>query len=259
MSFKQWQSKGYGSHSIIANPLFVDPLNGDFSVKENSPALKLGFKNFAMDVFGHEMTKIGPFGKEFKNAITVVLTADKRGSVLRYTLDGSTPTVNSTLYTSPFEIHKTSSVKAATFNSQHKQVGYIAEDIFTKVAKVNYPSWFQTLIDGEWKGSKVVTTKKALKKEIMGAILINIAEDPDLIDASGGYSSGCFIQAINKEKGKRWFKAGFTPRMTIQAINGKKITTIKELEKAFQKYRGEKIKVKVVVGYATKILKKNLP
>jgi len=31
---------------------FINPAEGDFRVKEGSPALKLGFKNFAMDQFG---------------------------------------------------------------------------------------------------------------------------------------------------------------------------------------------------------------
>ena len=32
--------------------MYVDPANGDFRVKDESPALKLGFKNFPMDQFG---------------------------------------------------------------------------------------------------------------------------------------------------------------------------------------------------------------
>ena len=32
--------------------MYVDPENGDFRVKEDSPAIKLGFKNFPMDQFG---------------------------------------------------------------------------------------------------------------------------------------------------------------------------------------------------------------
>jgi hypothetical protein len=32
--------------------MFIDPANGDFRVREDSPALKLGFKNFPMDRFG---------------------------------------------------------------------------------------------------------------------------------------------------------------------------------------------------------------
>jgi S1-C subfamily serine protease len=39
-------------HSIEADAMFVDPAKGDYRVKEGSPALKLGFKNFPMDQFG---------------------------------------------------------------------------------------------------------------------------------------------------------------------------------------------------------------
>ncbi len=43
---------GWDEHSIVADPLFVNPQNGDFSVKEGSPAFEIGFKNFPMDQFG---------------------------------------------------------------------------------------------------------------------------------------------------------------------------------------------------------------
>jgi hypothetical protein len=33
-------------------PIFVDPATGDYSVKGDSPALELGFRNFPMDRFG---------------------------------------------------------------------------------------------------------------------------------------------------------------------------------------------------------------
>ena len=39
-------------HSLLADAMFVDPANGDFRVKDGSPALKLGFVNFPMDQFG---------------------------------------------------------------------------------------------------------------------------------------------------------------------------------------------------------------
>jgi hypothetical protein len=39
-------------HSIFGNPRFKDPENLDFSVADNSPALKIGFKNFSMNQFG---------------------------------------------------------------------------------------------------------------------------------------------------------------------------------------------------------------
>ena len=38
--------------SLAADAMFIDPENGDYRVKPDSPALKLGFENFPMDQFG---------------------------------------------------------------------------------------------------------------------------------------------------------------------------------------------------------------
>jgi len=51
-TLKEWQDLGFDRHSVFADPMFVDPKNGDYRVKPESPALKLGFKNFDMDRFG---------------------------------------------------------------------------------------------------------------------------------------------------------------------------------------------------------------
>ena len=42
----QWQEQGFDEHSVNADPMFVDPANGDYRVQPESPALKLGFENF---------------------------------------------------------------------------------------------------------------------------------------------------------------------------------------------------------------------
>jgi PDZ domain len=49
---KASQQLGWDEHSVLGDPMYVDPASGDFRVKESSPALKLGFKNFPMDQFG---------------------------------------------------------------------------------------------------------------------------------------------------------------------------------------------------------------
>lgn len=46
------KESGYDTHSIEADALFVDPAAGDYRVRDGSPALKLGFRNFPMDRFG---------------------------------------------------------------------------------------------------------------------------------------------------------------------------------------------------------------
>ncbi|MCO8124878.1 right-handed parallel beta-helix repeat-containing protein [Stieleria sp. TO1_6] len=43
---------GWDIHSIVADPKFVDPENGDFRVQPGSPAFDIGFQNFPMDQFG---------------------------------------------------------------------------------------------------------------------------------------------------------------------------------------------------------------
>ncbi|MBT4821020.1 MAG: signaling protein [Lentisphaerae bacterium] len=43
---------GWDVTSVEADPLFVDPTDGDFRVRKGSPALDIGFVNFPMDQFG---------------------------------------------------------------------------------------------------------------------------------------------------------------------------------------------------------------
>jgi len=48
----EWRKQGFDQHSVYADPLFEDPENGDYRVKSDSPALKVGFKNFEMGAWG---------------------------------------------------------------------------------------------------------------------------------------------------------------------------------------------------------------
>jgi len=49
---------GCDAHSLVGDPLFVDPAGGDYRVQDGSPALKLGFENFAMDQFGVQKAEL---------------------------------------------------------------------------------------------------------------------------------------------------------------------------------------------------------
>jgi hypothetical protein len=54
---------GRDEHSLTGDALFVDAANGDYRVKPGSPALKLGFQNFAMDQFGVSSPRLRAIAK----------------------------------------------------------------------------------------------------------------------------------------------------------------------------------------------------
>ena len=52
MGWEDWKVLGNDQHSIIADPGFKDPSNGDFTLPDDSPALKIGFKPFPLGQAG---------------------------------------------------------------------------------------------------------------------------------------------------------------------------------------------------------------
>ena len=49
---KKARREGIDAHSVVADPLFIDPANGDFRLQPESPALKLGFTPIDMSQIG---------------------------------------------------------------------------------------------------------------------------------------------------------------------------------------------------------------
>ena len=72
-------------------------------------------------------TPESPTATEFGTSASVTLTCATNGATIYYTLDGSTPTTSSTLYSGPIALTKTTMVKARAFKS-----GYASSDVFTR-------------------------------------------------------------------------------------------------------------------------------
>ncbi len=71
-------------NSIYGNPDFTNPASGDFSISPNSPALKIGFKNFRTDQFGVQKSTLKKIAKQSEIPTLIFLdNADnKSGTIL---------------------------------------------------------------------------------------------------------------------------------------------------------------------------------
>jgi len=70
-----WREAGEGAHSIVADPLFVNPKNDDYRLKPESPALKLGFKPIPVG-------KIGPYADALRASWPIVEVPGERERAL---------------------------------------------------------------------------------------------------------------------------------------------------------------------------------
>jgi parallel beta-helix repeat protein len=53
ITFSDWQkATGFDSHSVVADPMFVDPAHDDYRLRPESPAIRLGFVPINLDAIG---------------------------------------------------------------------------------------------------------------------------------------------------------------------------------------------------------------
>ncbi|MBI2300538.1 MAG: right-handed parallel beta-helix repeat-containing protein, partial [Armatimonadetes bacterium] len=65
LTWDEWRQTGQDAHSLVADPLFIDPEHHDYRLRADSPALKLGFKPTPFD-------QIGPYQDELRASWPVV-------------------------------------------------------------------------------------------------------------------------------------------------------------------------------------------
>jgi hypothetical protein len=88
---KAWdaaKANGTDAHSMAGDPLFKDPLKGDYTVMAGSPALQLGFVNFPMDAFGVVSPALK--SKAERVPLPVVMTASAQVAITEITWLGAT-------------------------------------------------------------------------------------------------------------------------------------------------------------------------
>jgi hypothetical protein len=99
---------------------------------------------------------ISPSGGTFTSSAVVTISSSVSGATIRYTLDGSDPTLNSTAYSSALTITSSMTVKAAAFSGTAS--GPVASAVFTIVApgSVSSPVAYWKLDEGS--GNTAVNT-----------------------------------------------------------------------------------------------------
>ncbi|OOG19681.1 hypothetical protein BWD42_07165 [Sphingobacterium sp. CZ-UAM] len=239
-----WIESGYDAHSVFTDPLFRDPVNGDYSVKRGSPAEHIGFENFPMDDFGHTMSRIVPFEGSFSKMLKVTLLPDRRGGQMYYTLDGSQPTLSSLRSTDgKLTIRESTVVRMQTFKNG-SPIGFECRAAFNKTATVTHPSWFDAIVRN--KPVMHVKGKKNEQKMLWQGALLTEINDGDMVDATGGFTEGVFVKDVPKDARAASF--GLKSSDIIIAIAQFKTTKLADFENKQKALKG-KIKLTVLRGY----------
>ncbi len=248
LTWEEWQSLGYDQQSIFAAPLFVDPLLDDYRIRPNSPAHKLGFRNFSMDDFGHLQTRIYPNGGMFDGPVSVRLTADARGGTVRYTLDGSEPAPDSKVYDGPFTIEESTIIKAGTFENGVKK-GFTSHAGFSIAKSVDRPSWLAALMGAE-SPTLPASNATSVAPEVMwlGATVASIT-DPDLIDALGGQTEGALLK--NVPVASPAYEMGLRTYDAIISYGNRRIVTLSDFQSAMADGAKDEVFVTIDRGYQT--------
>ncbi len=166
---------GWDEHSIVADPQFIDPTNGDFRVKEGSPAFKIGFKNFPMDQFGVKKASLKKIAKTpIIPALGVSEELKKKNKskkkVEEKTWMGASISSLSGMEFSAYGVAKEDggvALKKVPKNSQAAQIGFVEEDLILSVngRKVANENQFIKLMNGIKSGLvkfKVVREQKEI-------------------------------------------------------------------------------------------------
>jgi len=125
--FKEMRPKGVDTHSLEADPMFAASESDLFAFSINSPAKRLGispvdistaglYPELRKVMFGERIyTRIMPESCLVCKPLNVTISASDKSAKIRYTLDGSEPTMDSEPYTKPILLKTGAFVRARSF------------------------------------------------------------------------------------------------------------------------------------------------
>ena len=165
-SMQKYAQYGTDAHSIVGDPMFVDASNGDFRVKEESPAWSIGFHNFDMDAFGVMSRRLKAIAK------TPVIPALKMSALVQDEIEeiewnGAVlyPVSGNVLSAFGISLAETAlAVKSIALGSEAERMGLQVKDLLWKINGVRIKD-----ISGLSKyqpGSSMVVVRNQKKQEL---------------------------------------------------------------------------------------------
>lgn len=124
-----------GSEPNSASPLYAGPVHLAVSSTLKAKAFKQGWISSSTASADYVLTSIAPPqidppGGNYTSAQTVTVTCATAGAEIRYTLDGSDPNENSSLYTAPLTVAASMVMKARAFLAG-KNPSEVTQAVFT--------------------------------------------------------------------------------------------------------------------------------
>jgi hypothetical protein len=112
-----------GSTPTSSSPTYAYPFTLTSSATVNAKAFKTGMADSNVATVSYQVVQkvatpiISPGSMNFTSYVTVAMRCATSGATIRYTTNGADPTASSAIYSAPFKVLKTTTLKARAFKS----------------------------------------------------------------------------------------------------------------------------------------------
>ena len=141
-----------GSDPAASGTLYTNPVNLTADTTIKAIAVKSGATSsdvaefiYSTEMPGASTPVADPIAGTYTSAQQVTLSTTTQGAEIRYTLDGSAPTVTSTLYTGPISVSQSVTIKAVAIAAGHQDS---AVETFSYTINIPVPAAMPTATPG---------------------------------------------------------------------------------------------------------------